>query len=175
MTQLRLFVIAPHAHDHVTTVVVWVLPFTQVVRYVHTASTTTEVTNTVKTASTDTAPLINTEHKDRSKFLADCFYDIEKIIDTNLPLHELQNQIETYLFLSQNHYSEMHKDDAPAINLSSPTSKWLMEKRELLREYVKNILVPVDVTPSRRRQTLAERRLEQTREIVAEIGYKVIT
>jgi len=74
---------------------------------------------------------------DKKVYLSNCFYDIEKIISQNkLPLQELQNQIETYLF----NYESTYSVDKPHINFNRDTSKWILDKRDLLMVYIGNMI-----------------------------------
>lgn len=84
----------------------------------------------------------STKHRDleRKSFLSNCFKDLEKLINNNTHDINLQSKIEEYLFNSENYFNSINKIEKPSINFSNKTSKWILEKYELIVEHLNNMI-----------------------------------
>ena len=70
--------------------------------------------------------------------MSNCFFDVQAILSQKeLSQLDKQKEIEKYLFESKNVYTNTNN---PKFNFSSPTAKWLVEKKVLIKVYLNNLL-----------------------------------
>ena len=110
----------------------------------------------------------STEHMTNKSFLSNCFKEIEILLQNKEHNIELQNEIEEYLFDNKNH---LINKPSTSINFSSVTSKWIIEKYELIVEHLNNMLNK-DVTLNKGKTTLIQQNLLHTKQVLSVLGSK---
>lgn len=113
----------------------------------------------------------NISSNNRRSFLSNCFKDLEKLIANRQHNVELQNTIEEYLFNSENYYNSINKSVGPSINFSSTTSKWILEKHNLIVDYLDN-MIKKEIKLNKGKLTLIQKNLLYTKEVLEVLGSK---
>ena len=116
----------------------------------------------------------NISPNSRISFLSNCFKDLEKLITNRQHNTQLQNKIEEYLFNSENYYNSINKSVGPSINFSSATSKWVLEKHNLIAGCLDG-LIEKDIKYNKGKLTLIQKNLLYTKEVLGILGSKYTT
>lgn len=75
--------------------------------------------------------------ENKTQYLSNSFFDIKNIVSNKeLSPLELQDKIEDYLFNSKNNYTSNRN----IINFNTPTSKLRIEKKDLIKIYLDNMI-----------------------------------